>query len=143
MTSENKTDEADLLRAGWVGQNHLDTFSAHVGPFFWREKGPVPGVGFFAKNFHLNVAGVVHGGALLTLADMSLFDICFRSAGVFKGLTVTLNGEFVGAGYKDQFIEATGDIIKSEGSLLFARGLISTDGKTLMSFSGTIKRLKK
>ena len=136
-----KAHDNVLIPEGWVLQKHLDTFSAHAGPYYFREDGSA-GIGFVPEKHHLNLAGVIHGGALLTLADMSLFDICFRKVGMFNGLTVTLNSEFVGAGKPGSFVMATGDLIKAGGSLLFARGLISSEGETLMTFSGTLKRLR-
>jgi acyl-coenzyme A thioesterase PaaI-like protein len=72
---------------------------------------------------------------------MALWDICRREIGVFKGVTVTLNAEFVGAGPVGAFIEATGEMVKSGRKMLFARGIVSAEGETLMSFSGTLKRL--
>ena len=83
----------------------------------------------------------MHGGALLTLADMALWDICRREVGVFNGVTVTLNAEFVGAGPVGEFIETTGEMVKAGRKLMFARGLVSARGEPLMSFSGTLKRL--
>lgn len=125
---------------GWVLQSHPQTFSAHAGPFYFREKGPTPGVGFFAEPHHANLGGIVHGGALMTLADMSLWDICRRVEGDFRAVTVTLNSEFLAPGPIGAFIEASGEMTKASRSFLFARGLVTADGKSLLSFSGTLKR---
>jgi len=127
--------------AGWVVQKHLETFGGHAGPFYFREAGPAPGVGFFSEPRHANTGAIIHGGALLTLADMSLFDIAFRSVGPFRAVTVTLNSEFLAAGPIGEFIEATGELTRGGKRLLFARGQISAAGKPLMSFSGILKRL--
>ena len=126
--------------AGWVLQSHLHSFSAHAGPFYFREDGPKPGVGFFSEQHHANMGGIVHGGALMTLADMSLWDICRRVIGPFKAVTVTMNSDFIGPGPIGEFIEATGDMTKAGKSLVFARGLVSSNGKSILSFSGTLKR---
>jgi len=135
-----KTDPA--APEGWVLQSHGETFSGRAGPFYFRKAGDPAGVGFFSEPHHMNMGGVVHGGALLTLADMALWDICRREIGVFRGVTVTINGEFVGAGPVGEFIEATGEMVRAGGKLLFARGIISVKGETLMSFSGTLKRIR-
>ncbi|WP_165793630.1 PaaI family thioesterase [Hyphococcus luteus] len=126
---------------GWTLQSHNETFSGHAGPFFFREEGGAPGVGFFSEPHHANLGGIVHGGALLTLADMALWDICRREVGLFRGVTVTLNAEFVGAGPVGEFIEATGEMVKAGRKLMFARGTVSAKGNVLMSFSGTLKRV--
>ena len=140
----NAADNAPAPRSapeGWTMQSHEHTFSGRAGPFYFRKEGGKAGVGFFAESHHANMGGVIHGGALLTLADVALWDICRREIGVFKGVTVTLNAEFVGAGPIGGFIEASGEMVKSGRKLMFARGLITADGASLMSFSGTLKRV--
>ncbi len=144
MIKNSSPDDAAQPRPapeGWSLQSHLGTFSGHVGPFYFRKEGPEPGIGFFAEHHHANEGGLVHGGALLTLADMSLWDICRRQIGFFKAVTVTLNGEFVRPGKIGQFIGASGEMARAGKNLLFARGLITGESGTLMSFSGTLKRL--
>ncbi len=144
MEYANRMDETETERrpapAGWRLRERARTFSDFAGPMYFRDDPASPGVGFYADARHVNGNGVVHGGALLTLADMALFDICIRAVGRFRGATVTLNSEFIAAGRIGAFIEAGGEIIKREGGLLFARGLVSSEGETLMSFSGGVKR---
>lgn len=128
---------------GWVFQRHLQTFAGHAGPFYFRkEDDPVPGVGFYSEPHHANLGMVVHGGALMTLADMSLFDICFRACGgTFPAVTVTLNSEFLSPAPIGAFIEATGELMKAGKSLLFVRGTVSAGEQKVLAFSGTLKRL--
>lgn len=141
MTDDAVNREPRPAPPGWVLQGHRETFSGHAGPYYFREEGAGSGVGFFAEPHHANMGGVIHGGALLTLADMALWDICRREIGIFKGLTVTLNAEFIGGGPVGEFIEATGETTRVGGKLLFARGLVTAKGEALLAFSGTLKRL--
>lgn len=141
MTDESSHPKLRPAPPGWVLQGHRETFSGHAGPYYFREEGAEAGVGFFAEPHHANMGGVIHGGALLTLADMALWDICRRKIGVFKGVTVTLNAEFVGGGPVGEFIEASGETTRVGGKLLFARGLVTAKGEALLAFSGTLKRL--
>lgn len=140
MTKSESKDASRAAPEGWALQSHGETFSSHAGPFYFREDG-APGVGFFAEPRHANMGGIVHGGALLTLADMALFNICFSAIGQFKAVTVTLNAEFVGAGPIGAFIEASGEIVRAGRKLIFVRGIASANGDALMSFSGTLKRV--
>ena len=126
---------------GWVLQDFKDGFAYEAGPFYFRAERATPGVGFYSEPRHANLGGIVHGGALLTLADMALFDICFRARGRFRAVTVTLTSEFLEAAPVGEFIEATGELVGGGKSILFARGLVSANGRRLMSFSGTLKRL--
>ncbi len=122
-------------------QSHPQTFSAHAGPFYFREEGALPGVGFFSEQHHANLGGIVHGGALMTLADMSLFDICFRAEGRFAAVTVTMNSEFLSPAPLGEFIEATGEVMKAGRTTVFVRGVITAKEKAVLSFSGSLKRL--
>ena len=135
----NDIDIESVIPDGWELQPFPETFSGHAGPFYFRKGGDEPGIGFYAQKHHANMQGVIHGGALLTLADMSLWDICRRKVGVFMGATVSLNSEFVGPGKVGTFIEASGDLIRAGRRLVFARGLVTSEGETLLSFSGTLK----
>lgn len=136
------TDD-DILPApdGWELRSHSETFSGRAGPFYFRTEKEKPGVAFYSKPHHANLGGVIHGGALLTLADMSLWDICMREVGRFHGVTVTLNSEFVGPGPIGSFIVATGEPVKIGRKLMFARGIIKAGDVPILTFSGTLKRL--
>jgi acyl-coenzyme A thioesterase 13 len=128
---------------GWVLQMFPETFSAHAGPFYFRQKGDPPGVGFYAESYHANIGGIVHGGVLMTLADMSLWDICRREVGRLSAVTVSLQADFLSPGRIGDYIEATGEMTQGGKSLLFARGFITGGGKRLLSFSGTLKRFSQ
>lgn len=135
--------DARHIPPGWVLHNHTDTFSAHAGPFYFRDfSSDEPGCGFFAEPQHANANGVLHGGILMTLADMALWDICRRKVGRFRGMTVTMNAEFIGPGPVGKFISATGEATKIGGSLMFARGLVTCEGESLLAFSGSLKRVR-
>jgi uncharacterized protein (TIGR00369 family) len=133
-----------LIPEGWIAIAPEDTFSAIAGPVWFRPyTDKTPGCGFLSERRHRNLGDVVHGGALLTLADMALFDIMFRAVGRVKAVTISLNADFIRPAPIGRFIEATGEAMKSEGSILMARGVISADGEALMTFSGSLKRLRE
>lgn len=131
----------DMVPQGWVLQSHRDTFSGHAGPFYFRDFADSrPGVGFLSEARHANAVGMIHGGALLTLADMSLWDICRRAAGPFNAVTLTMNSEFVAPGPIGRFIIATGEAVKIGKSIMFARGEVRCGVDVLLTYSGSLKR---
>ena len=138
-------DPSDYDRApeGWVLRVHENSFSGRAGPFYFRTDGVRPGVGFFSKEHHGNLNDMVHGGALMTLADMALFTICYERLEGDMAVTVTLNSEFLGAGPIGKFIEASGEVTRAGRSLIFARGMVECEGKSLLAFSGILKRVQR
>jgi uncharacterized protein (TIGR00369 family) len=118
-----------------------ESFAAIAGPFFVAED--PRRVGMFAERRHANIAGAVHGGALATLADMALFVIAGdNDEGVFPAVTLTLNTTFVAAGKTGRFLVAQGRVVKAGRSIVFIDGEIADDGDVLMTFSGTLKRVR-
>jgi uncharacterized protein (TIGR00369 family) len=135
-------NEARPAPEGWVLQTWRGNFAWHAGPIYFRKEGGPPGVGFFSESHHANRGETVHGGALLTLADMALFDICHRKLGRFNAVTITLNTEFLSPAPVGAFIEASGELIGGGKTVLIARGTVTTSGKALMNFSGTLRRFE-
>ena len=129
---------------GWRVWRTGESFSQWVGPLYHREEGGPPGVGFFAEARHCNFSGNIHGGMLMTLADMSLFEIGHHAIGFNAiGLTVSLNAEFLAGAPPDCFISATGEVTGGGRKLKFVRGIISAEEKPVVAFSGTIKFLSR
>lgn len=131
--------------AGWRTWSD-DAFETQSGPFYYKvgDDGRVR-CAFRADRRHMNGAGAMHGGCMLTFADFCLFALSqpVREA---RGddapmVTVSLNGEFVGPAYAGDLVEAEGEVVRAGGSLMFVRGLIHTSGRPMMTFSGVIKRV--
>jgi uncharacterized protein (TIGR00369 family) len=129
--------------AGWLRWPGTDPFEDHTGPFFARPEDGKLVCGFRPEAKNRNGGGNVHGGALLTFADFSLFMIASAELPEFHGVTASLNAEFVGAARPDRLLTARGDVIKAGRSLIFVRGLIDDDGAMVMSFSGVIKKINR
>lgn len=138
------TDDKELETPpdGWVPGTFRDTFADRAGPYYWRVEGG-PGVGFFSKPHHANLGSVIHGGALLTLADMVLFAVCRPSLENSHAVTVSLNSEFLNPGPIGVFIHGEGETVKAGKSLMVARGTIYAADLPLLSFSGVLKKISK
>jgi acyl-coenzyme A thioesterase PaaI-like protein len=124
----------------WIG----DRFEDHTGPFYFREEadGTVR-CAFRAGPQHMNGGGHMHGGCMLTFADYSLFMIGLKAMETGGGVTVSLNGEFIGPAMLGELVESTGEVTRAGGSLVFMRGMIRVGDRPVMSFSGVVKRMKR
>lgn len=130
--------------AGWRPIQGNDPYEDHAGPFYNRADEAGRGVtAFRVQRRHLNGTGSLHGGCAMTLADLALFVIADYAMDLGPAVTVTLNGEFIGPAHEGDLVAASGEIVHAGGSLVFLRGLISTSGRPVLSFSGVLKRLKR
>ena len=128
---------------GWRTFRH-DNFETHNGPFWHRieDDGQIR-CAFRVEKKHLNGSQHnVHGGAFMAFADYCLFAI---AGPVLHGpaVTVSFGCEFLDAAQEGELVEGTGEITRAGSSMIFLRGLLKSGERTLFSFSGTIKRVRR
>ena len=129
--------------AGWTTwSNGADPFESLIGPFCFRigEDGRAR-CAFEPKPHHLNGGATIHGGLLMSFADFSLFAIAHHALSGARAVTLTCNSEFVSAGNLDGFVEAQGEVLRATRTLIFVRGLVTQRDRTLLAFSGTLKKI--
>lgn len=127
--------------AGWTTYDQPGTFDKVVGPFYSR---PDPDgrmrCAFRAEAKHMNMGHRMHGGCLMTFADIALFQIAYQEMEGASGVTVQLDSTFVDAVVEGDLVEATGEVVRAGKSLIFARGQIQVRDRTVMTFSGVIRK---
>lgn len=129
--------------AGWrTWGGGQDPFETHNGPFCFKEEadGRIRAA-FQPQRHHFNGAHALHGGALMSFADFALFAIASKELENQMAVTLTFNSEFVGAGGLDGWVEAEGRVIKATRSYVFVQAVLVQQQKTLLAFSGTLKKL--
>jgi acyl-coenzyme A thioesterase PaaI-like protein len=128
--------------AGWRTWSR-DKFETHNGPFWHRmdDDGRIH-CAFGVENKHLNGMGNVHGGCFMAFADYCLFAM---ASPILQGpgVTVSFACEFLDAARAGELIEGSGEITRAGGSMIFLRGLLKSGERSLFTFSGTIKRVKR
>ena len=136
------TEETEGEFAGWWTFAGLDPFEDLTGPFYMRKpKGQAPQMAFRAQARHMNGAGFMHGGCLMTFADFALFVIAGRELRSSMAVTATFNSEFVGSVQAGALVECGGEVIKAGRSLIFVRGMVTSDGEPALTFSAVLKRV--
>ena len=143
--SDNGYARPDVVQEGefagwtyWPG----DPFENNSGPFHRRrEEGGGHVCAFRAEERHMNGAGSMHGGCLMTFADFALFAIASDELGEDNAVTINLSGDFLGAVPPGALVEARGEVTRGGGKTIFVRGLITGDGTPALSFTGIIRKL--
>lgn len=130
----------------WAGWSlfEADAFELHAGPFYNRKDSEGRTVcAFRAEAKHMNGGGFMHGGCLMTFADYALFAIAGDVLAGGHSVTAALSGEFLDSAHEGELIEATGEVTRAGGSLVFIRGTVTTSGRPLLTFSGIVKKVRQ
>ena len=130
--------------AGWQTYDLHGTFDQVVGPFYFRTDENGQSVSAFrAEQKHMNAGQRMHGGCLMTFADIALFQTAYQEMEGSSGVTVQLDSTFIDAARVGDLVEATGEVVRAGKSLIFVRGQITCGERTLMTFSGVIRKFDK
>jgi uncharacterized protein (TIGR00369 family) len=138
------TDAPPAPLPGYTLYDPVDPFENSAGPFFWRRLDD--GRHHFvlrAEARHCNTHGIVHGGLMMTMADLML---CATAKAATEGqpvITISMANEFAAAAREGELLEATGEIVRGTGSMVFVRGQVHVAERITMSCSAVVKRLRK
>jgi len=130
--------------AGWRRWQGSEPFEDLAGTFYFREEADgTRRCAFRAEQKHMNGGGFMHGGCLLTFADYALFCIGTDALQDTGSVTASLSSEFLDGAVAGEVIEAHGEVTRAGRSLVFIRGMISTAGRPLLTFSGIVKKVRR
>ena len=134
-------DAATLKAEGWW-KLPAGGFSAAVGEVWiggdqgQRVIGLIAGADLGNENL-----GIVHGGALLTFADIALGIAVAEALGAAHCATAQLQYQFVAAARAGNFITCEPEIVRKTSQMVFVRGLVKADGLTIGSAEAIFKVL--
>lgn len=89
----------------------------------------------------LNVGGVCHGGASLTLLDTGMGRAAWQAGGCRPCATIQLDSHFVAAAKEGQRIEGIARVLRRTPELAFMEGELWSGGRMTMRASGVWKYL--
>ena len=123
----------------WPSRTGHD-FLAHNGPVYRRLVGGFT-LGFRVLPRHCNAGGTCHGGTLSFLADMLLIGGSKAVLGYREFTsTISLQCDFLDAVQPGSWVEGRMEIARATGSLIFAEGRLTCDGKPVLRTSGILRR---
>ena len=128
---------------GYTIYDPIDPFENDAGPFYWRllEDGSHHFV-LASEERHSNAYGVIHGGLLMTMADLTMA-VTAKGEADDAYVTVSFNSEFVAGAFAGDLIEARSELVRRTGSMAFVRGHIHVGEATLFVCSAVMKRVGK
>ncbi|MBB4210829.1 acyl-coenzyme A thioesterase PaaI-like protein [Rhodothalassium salexigens DSM 2132] len=113
-------------------------FGGRNGPIFERRTDAGWERGFRALAYHCNAGGVVHGGMLMTFADILLARAVLDVAPP-PFATMRLVSDFAGPAPRGAWVSGTARCVRRTRSLVFVDGLIAADGAPALNVSGIFK----
>lgn len=136
-------DIASLESAGWK-QLETKAFTASCGPWWVHHVDGVAEVGFIAETRHANDhIGTVHGGVLMTFADVALgYAVGTALSGPYC-VTVQLQLQFVATAPIGSLVTCRPELVRLGSQLAFVRGLIVSGDKTVAIADGIWKVLER
>ena len=90
------------------------------------------------KDFHMNAAGVTHGGFIMSVLDSGM-GTAAHSVIDGKAVTITLDIKFITGAKPEEEIIGFLKIKKETRSLIFMQGELTSSGKTLATAEGIWK----
>lgn len=133
----------DIVPAGFIefpfdADEH---FLGLTGPLYVKRDDTKLVLGLRVEKRHCNIAGICHGGMLMTFADMQLgIGARFESEhGVGFSPTVSMTADFLSPAANGAWIEGRTDLLRSTRNFLFCQCIVTANGAPVMRASGIMK----
>jgi uncharacterized protein (TIGR00369 family) len=128
----------DPAAAGWekiAGVN----FGELIGPLWKSTDGGKLRFGFTVADKHLNRAGNLHGGMLMTFADQAMAMTGREASGGKRHATMELNIQFVGAAHLGEFVIAHPEVVRLTRSVIFLQVKMYVGDRIVVTANGIWK----
>lgn len=134
-------DAARLGADGWTRMSGAQ-FNEAAGPYWIRSHGAGREVGLLGEDRHGNGhVGTIHGGVLMTLADIALGIGVVDAAKTRDCVTLQLQMQFTATAPMGGFLTCRPELIRRTSQIVFMRGLIKAGERTVASADGLWKLL--
>ncbi|MGH6670561.1 MAG: PaaI family thioesterase [Xanthobacteraceae bacterium] len=131
----------DPAAQGWEEIVNHTAFGDLVGPIWRREQNGQPRFGFVVAPKHLNRAGNLHGGMLMTVADQSMAMTARQATGGKPHATIELNIQFVGGVKLGEFVESHPEVVRVTRSVVFMQAKMFVGKRMVVTTNGIWKIL--
>jgi len=138
----SETAAFDPAAHGWEKVKSA-AFGELVGPIWRHEAGGRLRFGLVVAPKHLNRAGNLHGGMLMSLADQAMAMTARVAHGGKLQATIELNIQFVGAVRLGEFVEAHPEVVRVTRSVVFMQAKMFVGDRVVMTTSSIWKILEE
>ena len=133
-------DSACPIPEGFVPYSQPSPFLDRIGPVYERRSKDGVEFGLLILDYHCNRRDIVHGGLLVTLADVALGKTAeWLNDPPTRLLTISIAYDFMGSGKLGDWIEARTDFYRVGRDVAFANCYFRSNGKVIGRASGQFK----
>ena len=113
-------------------------FADRLQPMFRRRQGTDVSFGFRVDEQHLNLMGICHGGALMTLADISAATSIHAQREIpAPSPTINLSFDFMSPGRLGRWLHTEADHVQVKRNFGFCSGVVLDEDVPVLRYSGT------
>jgi uncharacterized protein (TIGR00369 family) len=121
----------------------IDPFEIHVGPAYGAGGIPQRRYAFRVATHHCNLRGVVHGGMLMTFADLALGQAVWDVTDKAPSVTLNMQTQFIAPAREGDLVEVRPELTRRTRSMVFMRGDFTVDSEIVMTAQSVWKLLGK
>ncbi|HWA30386.1 MAG TPA: PaaI family thioesterase [Rhizomicrobium sp.] len=119
--------------AGYRETKLIDPFENFVGPLYEIGEGLDRRYAFVVDERHVNLRGVIHGGMLMTLADMTLGQAAWDACDHANVVTLNMQSQFIRGARLGEIVEVQPVLTRRTRAILFLRGDFTVAGETIFA----------
>ena len=115
-------------------------FNVLIGPIYIKHDGTDVTLGFRVQQAHCNPIGILHGGMMMSMADMTAGFVTGFKAGIDKFLpTINMTFDFVAPGKAGDWIDCSGEVVRVTRHMAFATVALHCGTEQLLRASCIMK----
>lgn len=118
-----------------------DPFEIHVGPAFAHGPAGARRFAFRVDARHVNRRGVLHGGMMLTFADLALGAAAMDAGDGAPSVTLGMQTQFLKPARAGDLVEVAPQLMRRTRALLFLRGDFTVAGEAVFTATSVWKLL--
>jgi uncharacterized protein (TIGR00369 family) len=126
---------------GFVPTHLVDPFEIFVGPVFETGTVGAKSYAFRVDARHINRRGVLHGGMLMTLADLTLGQAVWDHTDNAPCVTLNMQSHFLKPAKDGDIVQVTPQLVRRTRSLVFMRGDFTVAGEAIFTAATVWKLL--
>jgi len=136
-------DPANLEASGWKRLRNAGPFTELTSEIWRRGDATATEYGLLTEKKHLNSAGTVHGGFLVTLIDQFISIEAWKAVNRKPMATIQLDTHFVGAVRQGEWLVGRAIVEQQTRSMVFLSAQLSTVQGPVARAQGIMKLLTK